>query len=58
MNTTEQNSGKRVYISPALERVRLDNGISLALQSGPPIGPDEVRAPKPEFMNNDPYHMA
>jgi len=29
------------YIAPAIELIELDNEISLALESTPPIGPDE-----------------
>ena len=33
---------KRVYTQPKIESVKLDNEISLALESAPPAGPDEV----------------
>jgi len=33
---------KKKYISPSVDCVLLDNEISLALQSAPPEGPDEV----------------
>ena len=33
---------KKKYIAPAIEIIFLDNEISLALESAPPIGPDEV----------------
>jgi hypothetical protein len=33
---------KKKYISPRIEIIELDNEISLALQSSPPVGPSEV----------------
>lgn len=33
---------KKKYIAPNIEIIFLDNEISLALQSSPPEGPDEV----------------
>jgi len=33
---------KKKYISPQIEIIFLDNEISLALESNPPIGPDET----------------
>jgi hypothetical protein len=33
---------KKKYIKPRIEWIPLDNEISLALESNPPIGPDEV----------------
>jgi len=32
---------KKKYIAPLIECIPLDNEISLALESSPPIGPDE-----------------
>lgn len=34
---------KKKYITPVVEQIRLDNAISLALESNPPAGPDEVQ---------------
>ena len=53
MNTTDNT--KRPYISPTIERVGLDNEISLALESDPPSGPDETSLNGPEYFNNDPF---
>ncbi len=39
MNTINENSSKRKYCAPQMEQVKLDNEISLALESLPPIGP-------------------
>lgn len=50
-----QNINKRKYITPYVERVSLDNDISLALESSPPYGPDEPTTSAPEYFNNDPF---
>ena len=34
--------------------MKLDNEISLALESAPPEGPDEVMNSAPEYFNNNP----
>ncbi len=48
---------KLAYISPMMERIMLDNDISLALDSTPPGGPNEVPtgALAPEYLKNDPF---
>jgi hypothetical protein len=33
---------KKIYITPFIEKILLDNEISLALESNPPMGPDEA----------------
>jgi hypothetical protein len=53
MNTIYKN--KRPYTSPTIERVELDNEISLALESAPPVGPNEISLSTPEHFNNDPF---
>jgi len=53
MNT--QNNDKSIYAAPLIERVLLDNEISLALESDPPFGPDEPISCAPEYFNNDPF---
>jgi hypothetical protein len=56
MKTIEKITEKRIYISPAIELIKLDNEISLALQSAPPDGPGEGGASlTPEYMNKDPF---
>jgi hypothetical protein len=52
-----QNKEYRLYVSPVIERIELDNEISLALESTPPDGPDEGYLKAPEFLNNDPFKM-
>ncbi|MFZ4414796.1 MAG: hypothetical protein ACOYOV_17050 [Bacteroidales bacterium] len=51
MNTL---SIKQLYISPRIERINLDNEISLVLVS---IDPDDPNASlkTPEYFNNDPF---
>ena len=59
MHTTEKVITKRVYSTPAIELISLDNEISLILASDPPIGPGEVKNNSvPEYFNNNPYRMA
>ena len=49
---------KRVYDSPAIQVVKLDNEISLQLASPTP-DPDEARnLSAPDHFNEDPYGMA
>jgi hypothetical protein len=40
---------KRIYRNPEIVKIKLDHEISLALNSAPPEGPDEGRAP--EYFN-------
>ena len=49
---------KRVYISPEIQLIELDNEISLQLASEPAVPPngDEVYN-KPAYFNNDPYKV-
>jgi len=42
---------KKKYISPRIEWIPLDNEISLALESAPPVGPDESF----NFNQNNPF---
>lgn len=50
-----QHKENRMYVSPVIELIKLDNEISLALESTPPIGPNEGYMKAPEYMNNDPF---
>ena len=49
------NIEKRVYTTPLIEKIKLDNEISLALESTPPAAPGEVMNKTPEYFNNDPF---
>jgi hypothetical protein len=54
MITQIENSAKKSYKAPKIERIRLDNEISLALESVPPSGPNET-SQVPEYFNSDPF---
>lgn len=45
---------KRAYTAPEIEHVKLDNEISLILESSPPVGPFESKN-TPEYFHNDPF---
>ena len=55
MNTKNEVAKKRTYTAPNIERIKLDNEISLALESTPPIGPGWESKNAPEYFNNDPF---
>ncbi len=44
---------KKIYTAPHIEIIFLDNEISLALESAPPVGPDEGYLKTQEYFNND-----
>lgn len=46
---------KKRYIVPCIEIIFLDNEISLALESNPPIGPNEEALLSPKYFNSDPF---
>lgn len=54
INLNTHNKAKRPYTTPQVERIVLDNEISLALESSPPLGPGETSR-APEYFNNDPF---
>jgi len=58
MKTQIENTAKRIYIVPQIEQIKLDNEISLALESTPsetpPLGPGGF-GQAPEHFNNDPF---
>ena len=45
---------KQTYTAPEVAIVKLDNEISLALESAPPAGPNEVYNTPSHFNANDP----
>lgn len=50
------NGGFRgLYTTPVIELIKLDNEISLALQSAPPDGPGEVNNNYPATFSNSPF---
>jgi hypothetical protein len=55
MKTKDNIKKKRIYNSPALELIKLDNEIALTLESIPPDGPGESLSLAPEYFNNYPF---
>jgi hypothetical protein len=55
MKTINNYTEKRIYLKPQIECIALDNEISLALESAPPVGPDETNTDSPAFINNNPF---
>ena len=55
MKTTNDMTEKRMYNTPEIVCVELDNEIALALESTPPEGPGDGASLAPEYMNNDPF---
>ncbi|HNX88052.1 MAG TPA: hypothetical protein PKH58_03130 [Paludibacteraceae bacterium] len=52
---TEINK-KRIYLTPEVERIKLDNEISLQMESVPPTGPNEISGSNTIiYHNNDPF---
>jgi len=57
MRTSNDNILKKLYFQPKIELVKLDNEISLALESIPPGGPGEVNNNlAPVHFNNNPFN--
>jgi hypothetical protein len=48
---------KSIYIAPQIELIKLDNEISLALESGPPELPGEEVIAAKDYFNNDPFKL-
>ena len=46
---------KSHYSFPRIERIKIDNEISLQLESTPPTGPGETRVNSFEGSKNDPF---
>lgn len=55
MKTSEKMTEKRMYYCPEIILIELDNEISVALESAPPVGPGEGASLAPEFKHFDPY---
>jgi len=51
----EKNNNKIEYAQPFIKGIKIDNEISLVLESTPPSGPGESSRVYPESFNNDPY---
>lgn len=52
-----QQTYKKKYVAPTVEWIELDNNISLALESSPPLGPGETSNQTPEYFNTIPYKI-
>ena len=52
---TQIGNKKKTYIVPLIEQIKLDNEISLVLESDPPFGPGEQTTQAHEYINNDPF---
>jgi hypothetical protein len=46
---------KQMYNAPKVEKIVLDNEISLALESVPPGGPGEAELKVPDYFKNGPF---
>ena len=55
MNATPKMLQQRIYSTPVIERVILDNEISLALESSPPVGPGEIV--QNNSQSNNPFNI-
>ena len=58
MKTQAENRYMKTYIMPTIERIILDNEISLSMQSAldtPPALPNEGITQTPEYFNRDPF---
>ena len=56
MKTNNESTNKRIYASPMITEIKLDNQISLQLTSNAPAGPGEGAQNRlPEYFNNDPF---
>ncbi|MDD4994356.1 MAG: hypothetical protein PHR83_19205 [Paludibacter sp.] len=52
----DNTSNKVTYIVPQIVHIKLDNEISLQLESEPPVFPGEgLGKVAPEYFNNDPF---
>ncbi len=55
MNLTNKTVEKRIYNTPMVVRIKLDNEISLQLESDAPAGPEESFFKAPEYFKTDPF---
>jgi hypothetical protein len=55
MKTEIKDIQKRTYSAPQIEQIKLDNEISLALESTPPVFEMAKGSNAPEYFNNDPF---
>lgn len=55
MKTQIEITAKTTYLEPKIVQIKLDNEISLILESEPPIGPHEACLMTNECRNNNPF---
>jgi hypothetical protein len=55
MKTNNEYIQKRTYSVPQVEQIKLDNEISLALESTPPVFELTKGSNAPDYFNNDPF---
>lgn len=53
--TMENIKDQKVYNTPQITIIQLDNEISLQLESSPPEGPGEPTGFSTEYITNDPF---
>jgi len=58
MNTKNKMSERQTYSSPQIERIKLDNEISLVLSSLEAPGDPGDASLTPDYFNNDPFKLA
>ena len=51
------NTENNQYLAPQVERIQLDNEISLQLESQPPKAPGEAKLNAPEYFITDPFKI-
>lgn len=54
---TDQLQARRAYSIPEITTVKLDNEISLVLESAPPVFPGEGKLLIPEHLVFDPFKL-
>lgn len=55
MNIKKNKPSRRTYSTPRIERIKLDNEISLSLESDEAPGDPEASIRAPEYFNSDPF---
>jgi len=55
MKTYSKELHIKIYNKPQIMQIKLDNEISLVLDSMPPIGPGENLSGAPEYFNVNPF---
>jgi len=58
MNILKSTEERRTYIVPRMVSIKLDNEISLSLESNVAPGDPEASLRAPEYFNNDPFRTS